>query len=190
MSKKDKELEAMYMNVANEANVTPMCSVEPAEDDGVVYATIVKREDGYHVIDKDGTEGPVCKLVDEGDRTIALTKNASNRKWFNRKKADEAIEANGSCPLYYKASKTFGPRGTSVGTRNPLAKLVPYMTEEDKKEYEAIMARAIEKMEADIKKPKTELEKAQEALEKAQAKLAALVKAQSGEETVEEQVQE
>lgn len=173
MSNKNVELKAME-------------GMAPAEDDGIVYANIILKDDGYHVVDMDGTEGPVCKLVDDGDRTIALTKNASNRKWYNRKKADEAIAANGMCPLYYKASKTFGPRGTSVGTRNPLAKLVPYMTDEDKAAYEAIMQRAIAAMEEDLRKPKTELEKAEEALAKAQAKLDALIAAQNG-DAVEEQ---
>lgn len=154
-------------------------NITPAEDDGIVYANIVLEDDGYHVVDQDGTKGDVCKIVDDG-KTIALTKNASNRKWYNKAKADTAINETGTCPLYYKATKTVGPRTASSGVRDPLKKLVPYMSDEDKAAYEAIMQRAVAAMDADRNKPKTELEKAEEALAKAQAKLAALVAAQQG----------
>lgn len=145
-----------------------------------VLAKIVKRDDGYHVIDHDGTEGPVCKLVDEGGKTIALTKNAANRFWANKAKADVEIEANGFFPLYYKASKKFG----SVGSRStvmPNAKLISYLPEAEQEEYKAIIARAIAARDADKKKPMTELEKAQAAAERAKAKYEALLaQAQGG----------
>lgn len=145
-----------------------------------VLAKIVKREDGYHVIDQDGTEGPVCKLVDEGGKTIALTKNAANRFWANKAKADVEIEANGFFPLYYKASKKFGPAG-SRSTAMPNAKLISYLSEEEQEEYKAIIARAIAARDADKKKPMTELEKAQAAAERAKAKYEALLaQAQGG----------
>lgn len=136
-----------------------------------MLAKIIRDEEGnYHVVDQDGTEGPSCKLVDDDDKTIALTKNASNRQWYNRKKADEAIDTQGFCPLYYKASVKFGPQGT----KTPNAKLIAYLPEDLQAEYNAIIERAREAMAADKKKPMTELEKAQAALEKAQAKLDAL----------------
>ena len=180
MSKKDKEMldvEATDLAMSREAL--------PHEGDGIVYASIILKDDGYHVVDQDGTEGPVCKLVDEGEKTIALTKNASNRKWFNRKKADEAIAESGSCPLYYKGTKANGPRTASKSVRDPLAKLVPYMSEEDVTAYRAIMERAVAAMEADAKKPLTDVEKAQLALEKAKAKYEALIAAQTAGNTEE-----
>lgn len=124
-------------------------------DPNKVYATIIRKDDGYHVVDEDGTEGPVCKLVDEGDRTIALTRNASNRKWYSRKAADAAIDATGSCPLYYKASRTLG----SSSNHLPNEKLIAYLSEEEQAEYKAIIDRAIAARDADRKKPLTEREK-------------------------------
>ena len=159
MSKKEQ------MAVADEEVVATEAPVEIDPDK--VYATIIKDEDGnYHVVDEDGTIGPICKLVDEGDRTIALTKNASNRKWFNRKKADEEIEEKGHVDLYYKASKTFGPSTAHM----PNEKLVEkYLTPEEFAEYKVIINEAIRRREEDKVKPKTELEKAQERVAKAKA---------------------
>ena len=139
-----------------------------------VLAKIVKEDDGYHVVDQDGTVGPVCKLVDEGGKTIALTKNAANRFWYNKAKADAEIEQNGYCPLYYKASKKFGPAG-SRSTALPNAKLISYLSEEEQEEYKAIIARAIAARDADKKKPMTELEKAKAKAEKAKAAYEALL---------------
>lgn len=134
-------------------------------DPNTVYAKIIKKEDGYHVVDFDGTEGDVCKLVDENDRTIALTKNKSNRQYFNRAKADAEIAEKGFVELYYKATKHIG----STGTRIPNEKLISYLSEEDQAEYKAIIARAIEAKNADKKQPMTEMEKAKAKLERAKA---------------------
>lgn len=142
----------------------------PATPADAPMAYIVAQEDGYHVQELDGTMGPACKLVDEGDRTIALTRNASNRKWYNRAKADEAIKATGSCPLYYKESRTFGPATAHM----PNEKLVAYLSEAEQAEYKAIVDRARAALEADRKKPVTELEKAQARVAKAEAALAKL----------------
>lgn len=136
-----------------------------------VLATIVKREDGYHVIDQDGTEGPVCKLCDENDKTIALTKNASNRQWFNRAKADAEIAEHGCVNLYYKATKKLGEVSRNT---LPNAKLIAYLSEEEQAEYKAIIDRAIAAREADRKKPLTEEEKLIARIEKAKAALAKL----------------
>ena len=159
-----KELNTMDEPIVEEVTYAP----------DEVLAKIVKRDDGYHVVDHDGTEGPVCKLVDEGGKTIALTKNKANRFWANKAKADEAIEKDGYFPLYYKASKKFGPQG-SRSTAMPNAKLIAYLSEEEQEEYKAIIARAIEARDADKKKPMTELEKAQAALAKAKAKYEQLI---------------
>ena len=150
-------------------NITTTPEVEVVMDPEVVYATIVKRDDGYHVIDHDGTEGPVCKIVDEG-KTIALTKNMSNRQWFNIARAEAEIAEKGHVDLYYKGTKKLG----STGTRIPNEKLISYLPEELQNEYKAIIARAIEAKNADKPKPMTELEKAKAKLEKAKAALAKL----------------
>lgn len=138
-----------------------------------IVAKIIKLEDGYHVVDNDGTEGPVCKLVDEGGKTIALTKNNSNRKWFNKAKADAEIAEKGYCGLTYKGSRTIGPVG-SRSTAMPNAKLIAYLSEEEQAEYKAIIDRAIAARDADKKKPMTEKEKLQAKIAKAKAALAAL----------------
>lgn len=134
-------------------------------DPNTVYAKIIMKEDGYHVVDFDGTEGPVCKLVDENDRTIALTKNTSGRQYFNRAKADAEIAEKGYVDLYFKATKHIG----SHTTRIPNEKLISYLPKELQDEYNAIIARAIEAKNADKKKPMTEMEKAKARLLKAQA---------------------
>lgn len=164
MSKKEQMAVADEEVVATEE----MVNETPVEIDlDKVYATIIKDENGdYHVVDEDGTVGPVCKLVDEGDRTIALTKNASNRKWFNRKKADEEIAEKGHVDLYYKASKTFGPSSSHIPNEKLCEK---YLTTEEFAEYKAIIEEAYKRRDEDKAKPKTELEKAQERVAKAKA---------------------
>lgn len=139
-------------------------------DPNEVQAKIIKEDDGFHVVDKDGTVGPVCKLVDEGDKTIALTPNASNRKWFNKAKAEQEIAEKGYVELYYKATKVLGPQGN----RLPNAKLIEYLSEEEQAEYKAIIDRAIAARDAQKKQPKTEKEKLMEQIERAKAKLAKL----------------
>lgn len=135
-------------------------------------AKIIKDSEGnYHVIDQDGTEGPICKLVDADDKTIALTKNASNRQWFNRKKADEIIATDGFVPLQYKASIKLGERST---TTVPNSKLIAYLTEELQAEYKAIIDRAIAARDADKTQPLTEAEKLQAKIAKLEASLAKL----------------
>lgn len=138
-------------------------------DPNTVYATIVKRDDGFHVVDFDGTEGPVCKFCDAEDKTIVLTKNKSNRQWFNRAKAEAEIAEKGHVDLYYKAARKIG---TTCSLPN--AKLISYLSEEDQAEYKAIIDRAIAARDADKKKPMTEEEKLQAKIAKLQAQLAKL----------------
>ena len=156
------------MSKTNTTRETEVVETEVFDAD-TVYATIVKKEDGYHVIDFDGTEGAVCKIVDDG-KTIALTKNKSNRQWFNIARAEAEIAEKGHVDLYYKGTKHIG----STGTRVPNEKLISYLPEAEQAEYKAIIARAIEAKNADKKKPMTELEKAKAKLEKAKAALAKL----------------
>ena len=151
----------------SDVNATPELVEE--FDPNVVYATLVKKDDGYHVVDFDGTEGPVCKVTEEN--YIALTKNKANRQWFSGAKA-EKIFAEGATeiPLYYKGTKHIG----SSSSRLPNEKLISYLPEAEQNEYRAIIARAQAAKDADKVKPMTELEKAKAKLEKAKAALAKL----------------
>lgn len=158
------------------ANEETMVTTEVTADP---KAYLVKREDGFHVIDEDGTEGDVCKYSDEGDKTIVLTPNASNRKWYNRAKAEAALAESDMVPLYYKESRHLD--GTSTGApKLPNAKLISYLSEEEQAEYAAIIERARAAKEADKKKPLTEAEKLQRQIEKLQAKLSAMDETEGG----------
>lgn len=146
-------------------------TVNEVFDENTVYAKIIKDDDGnFHVVDFDGTMGPVCKFCDADDKTIVLTKNKSNRQWFNRAKAEAEIAKNDHVDLYYKASKHFG----SSGSKLPNEKLISYLPEAEQAEYKAIIDRAIAARNDVKAKPITELEKAQAKLAKAQAALAKL----------------
>lgn len=139
--------------------------VESVEE-GTVMARIVKEGDDYFVEDlTTGEKSGPCKFCDENDKTIVLPKNSSNRKWANRKKADEAIAETGEFPLGYKSSRHFG----STGTRIPNEKLIAYLPEELQAEYKAIIDKAIAAREAERAKPLTDLEKAKLKAEKAKA---------------------
>ena len=134
-----------------------------------ILARIIKQDDGFHVVDQDGTIGDVCKLTDEGDKTIVLTPNASNRKYYNKAKAEAAIEQDGYCGLTRKDTIKIG----SV-TRTPNAKLISYLPQDLQDEYNAIIARAIEAKNAAKKKPMTKAEKLEAQIAKMQAQLDAL----------------
>lgn len=140
-------------------------------DPNTVYAKIIKEDDGFHVVDFDGTVGPVCKYCDADDKTIVLTKNKSNRQWFNRKRAEAEIAEKGYVELYYKTSKHIGP----TGNRIPNEKLISYLPEAEQAEYKAIIERAMKARDEAKAKPMTELEKAQAKLAKAQAALEKLM---------------
>lgn len=162
------------------ANDTTVTETIPEYGPDEVLALIVKDSDGnYHVKDTaTGEEGPACKFCDEGDKTIVLTPNRANRKWANRKKADEAIDVNGSFPLTYKASKHIG----STGTKIPNTKMMEWYRDNVEggqalyDEYMAIMNEAIAARDAAKAKPMTELEKAQAKLRKAQESYEKLLK--------------
>lgn len=154
-----------------EAETTAETIVNPEE----VMASIVKRDDGYHVVDKDGTEGPVCKLTGDG-KSICLTPNAANRQWYAVKRLDAAF-ADPSCesvPLYFKATRHIDPNAPKTPKTLPNAKLISYLSEDLQAEYKAIIERAREAMTADKKKPMTDVEKLQAKIAKLQAQLSAL----------------
>ena len=135
--------------------------------EGTYLADLVKLDDGYHVFDLDGNDCGLCKVVEEG-KTLSLPANPSNRQWFNVAKANAAIESDGKVQLLYKASKKFGPKGTTL----PDAKLVAYLSEEEQAEYKAIIDRAREAMAADKAQPVSELDKLKAKLSKLQDKIA------------------
>lgn len=138
--------------------------------EGEPYAKIIKDDEGnFHVVDFDGTVGPICKFCD-ADKTIALTKNKSNRQWFNRAKAEAEISEKGYVELRYKATKHIGGSPSKL----PNEKLISYLPEDLQAEYKAIIERAIKAREDAKSKPMTELEKAQAKLEKARLALAKL----------------
>lgn len=149
----------------NETNVT--------FDPTVVYAQIVKRDDGYHVIDFDGTEGPVCNKR-TSDGYVILSPNKANRKCYNEKNlAKQFAEGAESVPLYYRETRKIVNK-----TSMPNAKLIAYLPEEYQAEYKAIIDRAIAARDAEkaaAKKPKlTEAEKLEAKIAKLKAKLAEL----------------
>lgn len=160
--------------------------VETAEmDPNTVYAKLIKEEDGYHIVDFDGTVGPVCKVNNDGKDGggtdwIIFTPNTSNRKYMAKNKADKIFEEGAEfIPLYYKATKHLD----GVSSRIPNEKLISYLPEAEQAEYRAIIARAMAARDADKKKPLTELEKAELKLEKAKAALAKLQAEAAGETT-------
>ena len=135
-----------------------------------VYAKIIKKDDGFHVVDQDGSVGPVCKIIEDG-RTITLTKNSSGRQYCSVLKAEAAIAENGEFIIPLKTTES---RAGKLVYHMPNEKLISYLNDKDKAEYQAIMERAMAARDADKKKPMTELEKAQARLEKAKAALAKL----------------
>ncbi len=146
--------------------------VEEVIDTEKVYATIVKRDDGYHVVDGDGTEGEVCPLTKDG-KSICLTKNASNRQWMSVVRLDKWFETTDEAfPLTYKATRKLGESTGRVTMPN--AKLISYLSEEDQAEYKAIIDRAIAARDADKKKPVTAEEKLQAKIAKLKAQIAKL----------------
>ena len=137
-----------------------------------VLAQIVKRDDGYHVINlRTNEEGPVCKIVDKGVN-IRLTKNDANRKFYSIAELTKAFEQNGvgHIDLVYKASKHFGNGIKHLPGEN----LIKYLPEAEQAEYRAIMERAIAARAADKAPALTEDEKIKRRIAKLQEQLAKL----------------
>lgn len=136
-------------------------------ENGTYLADLVKINDEFHVLDLDGNDLGACGLADEG-KTLSLPKNPSNRQWYNLAKAEATIGEQGKVQLMYKATKTYGPRGTTT----PDAKLIAYLSEEEQAEYNAIIDRAREAMAADKAKPVSELDKLYAKLRKTEEQIA------------------
>lgn len=124
---------------------------------------------GYELVSIDELGNETVQAIDKTypnePFTLVLPANESNRKYFNSKKVDAA---GGSIELTYKESKTFGPRTESSAPRK---KLIEYLTDDERKIIDDLMAKAQARREEATKKvPMTELEKAQRAYERALAK--------------------
>lgn len=134
-----------------------------------------------HVGDTDN--GPIFEAIDLATEEVVSTKNwyeKSKDKWHivlgpnsaNRKYiAHNEFFAKAVDGVYIVEDKTTGPR--VLGTAQPDRKLVPYMTDEDREKYEAIIARAMQNREAQKTVELTEEEKLMAQIAKLQAKLAA-----------------
>lgn len=115
------------------------------------------------------TVKPIVATDPANESILKLPDNASNRKWISVKKLEEA--AGFDYELTYKESRTFGPR--LPGQTAPRKPLESYLTEDERKIYDDLMAKARERREEATKKPPmTELEKAKRAYERAQEKYA------------------
>jgi uncharacterized membrane-anchored protein len=131
-----------------------------------VLAKLIKLDDGYHVLDADGSIGPICDKVTR-DGYLVLSPNSANRKNINKKNIDRyfAENPNGYINFTYKKTRVLGP----AKDRLPNAKLIAYLSQEEQEEYKAIIARAYQAKETAKHQPKTELEKARHKAEKAVA---------------------
>lgn len=99
---------------------------------------------------------------------VVLGPNSANRKYI----AHNEFFAKAENDVYIVEDKTTGPR--VLGTSEPDKKLVPYMTDEDREAYEAIIARAKANRDAQKNKPLTEEEKIEAQIKKLLAKKAEL----------------
>lgn len=99
---------------------------------------------------------------------VVLGPNSANRKYI----AHNEFFAKAENDVYIVEDKTTGPR--VLGTSEPDKKLVPYMTDEDREAYEAIIARAKANRDAQKNKPMTEEEKIEAQIKKLLAKKAEL----------------
>ena len=142
------------------------------EVEGEVLAKIVKIDEGKYAVEDSTGLHEITKTSKDG--AYALPKNDANRQWIRISLVEEAF-ANGAefIPLTYKETKHIG----STGTRIPNAKLIEYLSEEEKAEYLAIIDRAKAAYEADKAKPLTDEEKLERKIAKLEEQLAAAKKA-------------
>lgn len=157
------------------------------EDDAFTHT----GDDVYHVMSMDKSEDyGECKIkADPGsNKKMAIFMPASpcNRKLILLSVANKYFSNEDEMVLEYKASKHIEGGGYhTLEAGKPLKKdekLVSYLSDEEKAEYQLIVDTAIEAYNAQKKQPLTELEKAQASLAKAQRQIAIL----KGEEVPEE----
>lgn len=132
----------------------------------ITNAKIIKLDDGYHV-DNNCVIGDVLKKTKD-EISYILTENESNRKFFKAVEVEKVTGTDDGITLTFKPSIKLG------GARIPNAKLIDYLSDEDKAEYMAIIERAKAAMEAARKKPMTEEEKIQAKIDKLTAQMAKL----------------
>lgn len=134
----------------------------------ITNAKIIKLDDGYHV-DNNGVIGDVLKKTKD-EISYILTENESNRKFFKAVEVEKVTGTDDGITLTFKPSTKLGEGGTRI----PNAKLIDYLSDEDKAEYMAIIERAKAAMEAARKKPMTEEEKIQAKIDKLMTQMAKL----------------
>lgn len=137
----------------------------------VKITLIDQTENGPEFIAEDLATGEAvsCKNWFEKSKDkwhIVLGANSANRKYI----AHNEFFAKAEEGEYIVEDKTTGPR--VLGTSQPDKHLVPYMSEEDKAAYDAIIARAIENRNAQKAKPLTEEEKLLQQIEKYKKRIA------------------
>lgn len=136
------------------------------------------------VTDVDGTEVPVKNWYEKSKDKwhFVFGPNKANRKYVSH---NEFLK-NAVDGTYEVADRTTAPR--TIGSSQPDRLLVPYMTEEDKADYDAIIARAIENrnaQRADAKAHKNDANKAaklEARIKKLQEQLAAALAAENEQE--------
>ena len=139
-----------------------------------VRLTLIENIDNnpvFEAIDLDTNETVTAKNWFEKSKNkwhIVLGPNSANRKYI----AHNEFFAKAEDDVYIVEDKTTGPR--VLGTSEPDKKLVPYMTDEDREAYEAIIARAKANRDAQKNKPLTEEEKIVAQIQKLLAKKAQL----------------
>lgn len=138
----------------------------------ITNAKIIKLDDGYHV-DNNGVIGDVLKKTKD-EISYILTENESNRKFFKAVEVEKVTGTDDGITLTFKPSIKLGNVTREGGARIPNAKLIDYLSDEDKAEYMAIIERAKAAMEAARKKPMTEEEKIQAKIDKLMAQMAKL----------------
>lgn len=123
-----------------------------------------------------GEEIPVKNWFEKSKNKwhIVLGPNSANRKYIAHNEFDSKAVANEDGELTYTVQdKTTGPR--VMGTAQPDRWAIKYMTEEEKADYEAIIARAMERRAAEKAEATPKKSTMKEKLAAEQARYDALV---------------
>lgn len=135
-----------------------------------VKITLIDEMDGPVFAAEDIATGEVvaCKNWFEKSKDkwhIVLGPNSANRKYI----AHNEFFAKAENGVYVVEDKTTGPR--VLGTAQPDKALIPFMTTEDKENYDAIIARAMENRNLQATKKLSEEELLLAKIVKLEAKL-------------------
>lgn len=135
-----------------------------------VKITLIDEMDGPVFAAEDIATGEVvaCKNWFEKSKDkwhIVLGPNSANRKYI----AHNEFFAKAENGVYIVEDKTTGPR--VLGTAQPDKALIPFMTTEDKENYDAIIARAMENRNLQATKKLSEEELLLAKIVKLEAKL-------------------